>query len=331
MAEAANKDVGPVFYNIVAPQRVGPLVISAYTHIGKRGNQEDRLVVAPSIFGGEYAFFGIFDGTVKEYASDFVHKHILDCLLASKSFRQFDALSDSSKKGAESGQLLQDCLTETYAATDAKLLQWCRDNANHYSSTTAVTVLIHLPSQRMAVAHIGDSKIILGTVELQTPEQKQDPPLGRLVGHALTTDHKPDMRAERARIEACGGSLTYLHGGKPFIRGGDFSQRKHAMQLNYSRAFGGKDLKCYGLSAVPDVALHTLQDNRERMVILGSDGIWDVMTAEQAVALGEHAQQQQLSPAEELSRVSLRNHVTKGSADNVTAICCFFDFASQKR
>jgi protein phosphatase len=44
-----------------------------------------------------------------------------------------------------------------------------------------------------------------------------------------------------------GGSLAWLHGGKPFLRGGDFTARQaqgdRPMQLNYSRAFGGKDLK----------------------------------------------------------------------------------------
>ena len=46
-------------------------------------------------------------------------------------------------------------------------------------------------------------------------------------------------------------SVEYLHNSfdKPFIRGGDFTARKargdRAMQLQYSRAFGGKDLKPY--------------------------------------------------------------------------------------
>ena len=52
------------------------------------------------------------------------------------------------------------------------------------------------------------------------------------------------MAEERRRIEKSGGSLAYLHGGKPFIRGGDFAERQlkgdRPMQLNYSRAFGGK-------------------------------------------------------------------------------------------
>ena len=52
---------------------------------------------------------------------------------------------------------------------------------------------------------------------------------------------------------ASGGQVVYLHGDKPFLRGGDFFQRHslghHPKQLNYSRAFGGKGLKKYGLIA----------------------------------------------------------------------------------
>jgi hypothetical protein len=47
------------------------------------------------------------------------------------------------------------------------------------------------------------------------------------------------------------GSVEYLHNhqNKPFIRGGDFQQRKvlgeSPMQLQYSRAFGGRLQKIY--------------------------------------------------------------------------------------
>ena len=41
-------------------------------------------------------------------------------------------------------------------------------------------------------------------------------------------------------------------------RGGDFFRRQaageHPKQLNYSRAFGGKDLKMFGLSVEPDIS-----------------------------------------------------------------------------
>lgn len=107
-----------------------------------------------------------------------------------------------------------------------------------------------------------------------------------------------------------GGCLTYLHGGKPFIRGGDFTQRQalgeRPMQLNYSRAFGGKDLKqcavpraplpaipstahprlrrapcSYGLTVEPDVTSMLVQP-KHRMLLLASDGVWDVLSPEEA-------------------------------------------------
>jgi hypothetical protein len=70
---------------------------------------------------------------------------------------------------------------------------------------------------------------------------------------------------------------------------GDFFQRQLAMQLNYSRAFGGKDLKMYGLSCTPSVLQlryraeqKTASDDTAfylgelKCLILGSDGVWDV-------------------------------------------------------
>lgn len=318
---AAKKDLGFVSINTAfKAKKIGPLLVSAYTHIGKRNNQEDRFVVAPNLLNGEYAFFGVFDGTVKEFASDFVSKSILDCLLTSQSFRTFDALPAEQKAAPASSKLLKDTLAECFVATDERLLAWCRENENHYTSTTSVTALIHIPTRRLFVAHLGDSKIILGRLEAQEGEEK-------LVGVPVTIDHKPDMPEERKRIEAAGGSLTYLHGGKPFIRGGDFTQRKHAMQLNYSRAFGGKDLKMYGLSAIPDINEFTLSAGKERLVVLGSDGLWDVVDPSTAVKTAELSLSQQKCPSEELGTLALKNHVTKGSADNVTTICCFFDFS----
>lgn len=136
-------------------------------------------------------------------------------------------------------------LSQGYKTTDAQLIRSCMEvGGQDYTSCTSVTAVIL--GDLLSVAHLGDSKIVLGR-EMN----------GVLVGRYLTMDHKPDQPAERARIEKSGGSLAYLHGGKPFIRGGDFSARQakgeRPMQLNYSRAFGGKDLKMFGLSAEPDI------------------------------------------------------------------------------
>ena len=71
-------------------------------------------------------------------------------------------------------------------------------------------------------------------------------------------------------------SLTYLLiCYKSFNRGGDFLPRQangeHPKQLNYSRAFGGKDLKKYGLIAEPDVSHFEILPE-DKLVLIASDG-----------------------------------------------------------
>ncbi len=87
-----------------------------------------------------------------------------------------------------------------------------------------------------------------------------------------------------------------------YLRGGDFIARQaageHPKQLNYSRAFGGKDLKKYGLVVEPDVFHFTATDSDKyiniiclqllviyflsSLLILGSDGLWDALDPTQA-------------------------------------------------
>ena len=92
----------------------------------------------------------------------------------------------------------------------------------------------------------------------------------------LSHDHKPADPVELGRIEAAGGFVT--EAGR--ING----------NLNLSRALG--DLKYKGdfsrppskqiITAEPDVVKHDLQKGDE-FIVLACDGIWDVMSNQQAV------------------------------------------------
>ena len=130
----------------------------------------------------------------------------------------------------------------------------------------------------------------------------------------------------RSRAQA-GGSLAYLHGGKPFIRGGDFIERQargnRPMQLNYSRGFGGKDLKPYGLTAEPAVIQLRLTP-ADRLLILASDGLWDVADADAAVALAWDFYCAGRDPARELAEWALQQHDARQTVDNVTVHVIIF-------
>jgi len=144
----------------------------------------------------------------------------------------------------------------------------------------------------------------------------------------LTVDHKPNVPSELERIERSGGSLAWLHGNKPYIRGGDFFRRQaageHPKQLNYSRAFGGKDLKMFGLSAEPDVS-HFEISPEDRVVLIASDGLWDVLSPLTACQIALKARKEGKSATKEVVRAAIAEMPVCGVKDNITVIAIFLN------
>lgn len=305
---------------------------------GGRPRQEDRFYARTYIpvDGGTGAgvasigFFGIWDGTVCPLAADYVHTRCCSHHLHAPSFPALvdrlckesidddDADPPNAGDGESLGDKLRSVVAEAYAATDADLLAECRRLSNHYSSTTSVTALV--AGGLLVVGNLGDSPLFLVR---RTAE-------GGVSGSQVTIDHKPDQPIERARIERSRGSVQYLHrhNYKPFIRGGDFDRRKatgeSAMQLQYSRAFGGKDLKPYGLSAEPSVAVIPLEETLVGM-ILCSDGISDVASPDEAAKIVAAAWANGEDAASRLVAWGVARRQAVGmDADNCTAMVVSF-------
>ncbi|PWZ44268.1 putative protein phosphatase 2C 45 [Zea mays] len=87
----------------------------------------------------------------------------------------------------------------------------------------------------------------------------------------VSKDHKPDQTDERQRIEDTGGFVmwagTWRVGGV----------------LVVSRAFGDKLLKQY-IVVDPEIE-EEIVDGTLEFLILASDGLWDVVSNEEAVAM----------------------------------------------
>lgn len=309
--------------------------VAIYQHMGDRKTQEDRFCVVPCLDPESRtpcAFFGVFDGTVGDFASENVKELVIPKLSESPSWRTFRT---ASARNGEAERLLNQTLHDTYRTVDDALLARCARSQQHYATCTSVTVL--MTGDTLTIGHLGDSRIILG-------KEQVEPGGGResvLVGEQLTMDHKPDQEVERTRIERCGGMVERLqnHANKPFIRGGDFLMRKalgeQPMQLQYSRAFGAKDLKIFGLSSVPDVKVIRMGRDpayqQVRYLILASDGLWDVVSSQQAVLIAQHAVSQGQNPSEALVRQALMEvSRKKGRADNITVVCIFWDAGQQQ-
>jgi protein phosphatase len=95
------------------------------------------------------------------------------------------------------------------------------------------------------------------------------------------------------------------------------------MQLQYSRAFGGKDLKNFGLSAEPDIRIIPVDPGCVG-IVLASDGLWDALSANAVADIVVHN-----SMKPDLCDLLVDKAITEQASafiqsDNVTAMCIIF-------
>ncbi len=166
-----------------------------------------------------------------------------------------DHIADTLAEALESEATIPEALEKAFVKTEAAY----KKSETPDSGTTAVTALVD--GTTLYIANAGDSRAVLC----------QD---GKAV--ILSDDHKPSRADEKARIEKCGGFVfTYPTPIGPISRVNGI--------LSTSRSIGDFPLKPM-VSAVPEVTTHELTDTSE-FLILACDGLWDTVTAEEAVAI----------------------------------------------
>lgn len=291
--------------------------VEATTDIGLRPTQEDRFVLVPRFFSDEALFCGVFDGTVGHDASEYVMQNICRILCESEETQEMVRLFGDGQEVTNEAvaNLSRVALRNAFLNSDRSLISMCAEKNLHYASSTGVSIFLW--KNLLTVAHIGDSKACIAKLIN-----------GNLQPEWLTVDHKPNMPHELQRIEASGGSLAWLHGNKPYIRGGDFFRRQadgeHPKQLNYSRAFGGKDLKMFGLSAEPDIN-HFEISKEDKLVLLASDGLWDVLSPKHACEIALAARREGRLGSKEIIQRAIQEMPVCGVRDNITVIAIFLN------
>ncbi|XP_004510031.1 probable protein phosphatase 2C 39 [Cicer arietinum] len=144
-----------------------------------------------------------------------------------------------------------DSVKRAYSATDSTILE--KSGELGRGGSTAVTAIL-INCKRLIVANIGDSRAVL----CENGVAKQ-----------LSVDHEPTIESDD--IKNRGGFVSNFPGDVPRVDG----------QLAVSRAFGDKSLKIH-LTSEPYVTVETIDDGGE-FIILASDGLWKVMSNQEAV------------------------------------------------
>ncbi|KAJ0237221.1 protein phosphatase 2C 33 [Hirschfeldia incana] len=138
------------------------------------------------------------------------------------------------------------------------------------SGTTAVTLIKQ--GEYLVVGNVGDSRAVMGTRNGENA----------LVAVQLTVDLKPNLPAEAERIKKCRGRVFALRDEPEVCR--VWLPNCDSPGLAMARAFGDFCLKDFGLISVPDVSYRRLTELDE-FIVLASDGIWDVLSNEEVVAI----------------------------------------------
>ncbi|CAL9157435.1 unnamed protein product, partial [Musa hybrid cultivar] len=184
---------------------------------------------------------------------------------------------------------------DTYRHTDSEFLK-SEISQNRDAGSTASTAI--LVGDRLLVANVGDSRAVISRG-------------GK--AFAVSKDHKPDQTDERRRIEDAGGFVmwagTWRVGGV----------------LAVSRAFGDRLLKQFVVADpeiqawMPNLQYIIIVDHSLEFLILASDGLWDVVTNEEAVAMI-----QSIEDPEQAAKRLLHEAYQRGSADNITCVVVRF-------
>ncbi|KAI8552522.1 hypothetical protein RHMOL_Rhmol06G0273400 [Rhododendron molle] len=177
----------------------------------------------------------------------------------------------------------ESAVRRAYRTTDTTILDKAVDLGK--GGSTAVTAIL-INCEKLVVANVGDSRAVI---------------CKNGVAKQLSVDHEPSK--ERANIEDRGGFVSNFPGDVPRVDG----------QLAVARAFGDKSLKKH-LSSEPDVFSEIVDEDTE-FIILASDGIWKVMTNEEAVDCIKHIKDAR-SAAKQLAEEAL----TRRSSDDISCI-----------
>lgn len=236
------------------------------------------------------AFFGVFDGHQSDEAARYCRAHMFDEL--TKAIRTSNGCYSRA-------------FEEAFRSVDEQICQ-------KYTSSGAAANCVLLMDKKVVCANAGDSRAVLFRGGNAIP---------------LSTDHKPSMPSEEARITRAGCQVE---------------NGRVNMALAVSRALGDVDFKCnqelswkdQAVTAFPDIKEIDLIE-KDEFIVLGCDGIWDVLSSDTCCQLihdllqeghlkGDAAADISLVCEQVLDRCLAQTSTAREGTDNMTIIIAEF-------
>ena len=236
-------------------------------------------------FNDHISFYAVYDGHGGTDTAIIAEKLLHDSLVQSSEFISMD---------------IHQAIEDAYLYTDRVILQRSRDE-KWRNGSTAVTVL--LIGNKLYAANAGDSEAVLGRrINKDVSNLEYEPIL-------LTKKHVPADAGERARIERAGGTVFH---------------NRVLGSLAVSRALGDLNFKEIPM-VIPAPFIREVELTEEdEFFIVACDGLWDVMTYDDAVEYIAARRQIDNLTAKQVSAELVHEAINKrGSTDNVSVVVVY--------
>ena len=294
--------------------------IAGKNKFGKKTNQ-DTYIIEKNINGIlNFNIFGVLDGHGDDghFVSKFVKRYVIHRIKNHPLIKKYDEPKEIYNQLKSKGF---DIISKIFIDADTQLQKEAFDST--YSGTTIV-LLIQL-EEHIICANSGDSRAIA------IYEEKKNGNLKNSKIFHLSYDCKPNLPNEKRRIYESGGVVekSYYTNNKkkdeslPFrvwAKGGD------APGLAMSRSIGDMDAKKLGVIPNPQIVEYTI-DSSSKYILICSDGIWEFMSNEEAMRIGNkfYLNNDAIGLCLELCQCSIKLWEERENViDDITAVVVFF-------
>ncbi|KAL7112427.1 hypothetical protein ACP275_04G003200 [Erythranthe tilingii] len=233
------------------------------------------------------AFYGVFDGHGGPEAAAYVKRNAIRFFFQDSNFPETSQVDDAFLVHVEN------CLRKGFLLADTALAD--ESTVSTSSGTTALTALVI--GRLLMVANAGDCRAVLCRK-------------GEAID--MSKDHRPTYPSERKRVEELGGFIDdgYLNG-----------------VLSVTRALGDWDMKFPRGSSSPLIAepefRQIILTEEDEFLVIGCDGIWDVMSSQQAVSLVRRGLRRHDDP-EQCAKDLVMEALRLNTFDNLTVVVVSF-------
>jgi serine/threonine protein phosphatase PrpC len=225
---------------------------------GRRKNMEDYHLVVHMPSRPDHLLACVWDGHCGVASAKFVQENFLTVL------EQTEEWAEYVKSEGKHADMIGNAMIAASKHVDGMLKDHLKEINEYLCGSAALTVIV--TPEFIVCSNAGDCRCVLGHIDGSvTP---------------LSFDHKPNNEGEKARIEAAGhavkfvGGIARLAGNLALSRGfGDFEYKNREDLPAEEQAF----------SCVPEITVRSRQPSTDEALVMGCDGVWDVMSNEAAV------------------------------------------------